>query len=139
MPLNKRFGLQALRSALEYYYERTKQRVTYEYIFFEGINDTDKEVAALIAFARRVPCKINVIPFHSIGFTHPQGFAATLRPSHRMKEIVDVLRGKNITVMVRGSAGEDIEAACGQLAVEMEHTRRRRAGSSKRIQHPTAA
>src|SRR5512140_375598 len=83
MPINRKFNLDALMGAVEYYYKRTKQRVTYEFIFFDGINDTDREVKALIKLARRVPCKINVIPYHSIAFTSPTGFAAELRPSPR--------------------------------------------------------
>ena len=116
MPITKKFGIQALRSALEFYYSKTKRFVMYEQVFFEDLNDTDREVRALIKFARAIPCKINVIPFHPIGFTHPSGIAATLRPSPRMKEIVEELRGHKLTVMVRGSSGEDITAACGQLA-----------------------
>jgi adenine C2-methylase RlmN of 23S rRNA A2503 and tRNA A37 len=71
----------------------------------------------LVKFARAIPCKINVIPFHSIAFTGVGGYAAELRPSPRVKEIVERLRSLDLTVMVRTSAGEDIEGACGQLAV----------------------
>jgi 23S rRNA (adenine2503-C2)-methyltransferase len=120
MPINKKYNLAALREALESYYARTKQRVTYEHIFFDEVNDTEKEVAALVKFARRVPCRINVIPFHNITFTGPEGFAAALRPSPRVEEIVNRLRAQHLAVMVRSSAGEDIEAACGQLAVKTE-------------------
>ena len=117
MPVTKRFGIERLARALEYYYARMKERITFEYIFFEGVNDTPEEVTALVRFVRRVPSKVNVIPFHSIDFTRPGGFAATLRPSPRTDEIVQRLRGENITVMVRSNAGDDIDAACGQLAV----------------------
>lgn len=126
MPINKKFNLDALMAAVEYYYARTKQRVTYEFIFFDGINDTDREVKALIKFARRVPCKINVIPYHSIAFTEPEGLAASLRPSPRMEELVQELRAHHLTAMVRSSAGEDIAAACGQLAVKALRTAARR-------------
>ena len=139
MPINKKYDLATLLAALEYYYACTKQRVTYEYIFFDGVNDTEKEVAALVRFARRVPCKINVIPFHSIGFTGPKGFSAQLRPSPFWERIVDELRARHLTVMVRSSAGEDIEAACGQLAVKMENVRRSPATSSEAVQHRTTA
>ena len=125
MPVTKKFGIPALRSALEFYYSKTKRFVMYEQVFFEGLNDTDREVRALIKFARAIPCKINVIPFHPIGFTHPSGIAATLRPSARMEEIVEELRGHKLTVMVRGSSGEDIAAACGQLAVRKDAARPR--------------
>jgi 23S rRNA (adenine2503-C2)-methyltransferase len=117
MPIAKKFSLEQLQNALEYYYRKTKQQVTYEHIFFEGINDTETEVQALIRFSRFIPCKINVIPFHSISFTGVGGGDVKLRPSPRMSGIVERLRAANITVMVRSNSGEDIEGACGQLAV----------------------
>jgi 23S rRNA (adenine2503-C2)-methyltransferase len=126
MPIASRFPLDALMSAVEYYYRQTGQRVTYEFIFFEGINDTPQEVSSLVRLARRVPCKINVIPFHSIAFTEGAGLAKSLRPSPRMQEHVDRLRAAHLTVMVRSSAGEDIDAACGQLAVKIRRAGRRR-------------
>ncbi len=125
MPINKKYNLRALISAVEYYYSKTKQRVTYEHIFFDGVNDTEKEIQYLVKLARRVPCKINVIPYHSIAFTAPAGLAASLRPSPRMGEIVERLRASNLNVFVRSSAGADIKAACGQLAVHMERHRKR--------------
>lgn len=130
MPINRKHGLGDLAAALEYYYRRTKQRVTFEYIFFDGINDADSDVRRLIAFARRVPSKINIIPFHSIAFTGIAGFGATLRPSPRVDEQVESLRQAKLTVMVRGSAGEDIAAACGQLAVVPEHRRGGKKGTA---------
>jgi 23S rRNA (adenine2503-C2)-methyltransferase len=138
MPVTRKFPLAELISAIEYYYACTKQRVTYEYIFFEGVNDAPNDVARLIALARRVPCKINVIPFHSIAFTSPAGFAAGLRPSPRMETIVEELRASNLTVMVRSSAGEDIDAACGQLAVMATHKGRpAMSGATRRAGHPS--
>ena len=118
MPINKKFGLDALLSSIEYYYKRTRQRITYEYIFFDGVNDSDAAVTRLIKLARRVPCKINVIPFHSIDFAMREGLFADLRRSPRSEHIVETLRASNITVFVRSSAGEDIDAACGQLAIK---------------------
>lgn len=117
MPLNRKFGLRQLMEAVEYYYRKTKLRLTYEVILFDGVNDSPSDVARLVALARRVPSKINLIPFHTIGFTHPGGFAASLAPSPRAAEIAAELRRARLTVMVRSSAGEDIEAACGQLAL----------------------
>lgn len=118
MPITRKFSVSVLGEALEYYYRHTKQRITFEYVFFDGINDTPEELAKLVKFARRIPSKVNVIPFHSINFTAPTGFAATLRRSRRLTEIVEHLREEKLTVMVRSSAGEDIDAACGQLAVK---------------------
>ncbi len=127
MPVTRRFPLARLQDAEKRYYAATRLRVTYECIFFDGINDRPEDVRRLIRFARSVPCKINVIPYHSITFTHPEGLAASLRPSSRTDEIVDQLREANLTVMVRSSAGEDIAAACGQLAVD--EPRRRHEGA----------
>lgn len=124
MPINRKYGVGALMDAVEYYYRKTKQRLTYEVIFFDGVNDGAPDVARLIALARRVPAKINIIPFHSIGFTNPGPFAASLAPSPRMAEIAGELRRARLTVMVRSSAGEDIEAACGQLALGGARSRR---------------
>jgi len=118
MPINKKFNLDSLISAVQYYYKKTKRRPTYEYILFNGLNDTDEDVKRLIKLAKVVPCKINVIPFHSIDFTNPTGFAAHLQPSRRAEKFIEKLRKANLTVMVRSSAGEDIDAACGQLAVK---------------------
>ncbi len=119
MPVTKRFGLAELRSAVAAYYARTGIRVTYEVIFFDGVNDTREEVAALIKFARQTPSKINVIPFHSIAFTGVTGSGALLRPSRSLDRIVQTLRDANLTVLLRSSSGEDIDAACGQLAVRL--------------------
>ncbi len=142
MPITRRFGLSALVDALEYYYARMKERITFEYIFFDGINDTRQEVDRLVKLARRIPSKINVIPFHPIDFTSPTGLSASLRPSPRAGIIVQFLREQNLTVLVRSSAGEDISAACGQLAVESAQAGRgRKRGSlSVRATHsPTPA
>jgi 23S rRNA (adenine2503-C2)-methyltransferase len=117
MPITKKYGLGELRAALEHNYRKLKRRVTYEVILFDGVNDTEREVRALIAFARHIPCKVNIIPFHSIAFTGIAGPAHGLRPSRKQDAIVKRLRTEHLTVMVRSSAGEDITGACGQLAI----------------------
>jgi len=125
MPVNRRHGLDAVLRAVEHYYARTRLRVTYEFILFDGINDSDLEVRRLIAFARKVPSKINVIPFHSITFAGPRPAGRHLAPSPRQDVIVEELRRAHLTVMVRSSAGEDIAAACGQLVGRTVHAPRR--------------
>ena len=119
MPINRKFPLDQLLGAIDHYYAQTEQRVTYEYIFFDGINDTDKEIRALIKFARHVPCKINIIPYHSIASTGLNSATDRLRPSRRTDECVKELRAHHLTTLVRSSAGDDIDAACGQLAVRL--------------------
>lgn len=119
MPLNARYPLKDILEAAEYYYRRTRKRITYEYILFDGLNDTDADAARLTALTRRVPCKVNIIPFHPIDSAFPAGAPADLRPSPR--ETIDhfarQLRARRVTVMLRSSSGRDIDAACGQLAI----------------------
>jgi 23S rRNA (adenine2503-C2)-methyltransferase len=124
MPLNRKFDLNKLIEAVQYYYEKTRQRITYEYILFDGLNDRTKDVQRLVSLSRKVPCKINLIAFHPIDFAHPDklGLAATLRPTppEHIEHFAKKLRDANITVMVRSSSGKDIDAACGQLVVRNE-------------------
>ncbi|MBI4546364.1 MAG: 23S rRNA (adenine(2503)-C(2))-methyltransferase RlmN [Ignavibacteriae bacterium] len=122
MPINKKFPVDELLGAVHYYYSKTKRRVTFEYILFDGLNDRHEDIERLIKLSKRIPCKVNIIPFHSIDFTHPTGFSAQLHPTpqKRMDEFVRRLREAHLTVFVRSSAGEDIDAACGQLAVKVE-------------------
>jgi 23S rRNA (adenine2503-C2)-methyltransferase len=119
MPITKKFPVAELIGAVQHHYRKAKRRVTYEYILFDGLNDTDEDLRHLTKLSRIVPCKINIVPFHSIGFTHSTGFSASLRPTPPAKAeaFVEKLRKAHITVFVRSSAGEDIDAACGQLAV----------------------
>jgi 23S rRNA (adenine2503-C2)-methyltransferase len=120
MPITKKFSVNDLIEALEYYYRKTRRRPTFEYILFDGFNDTKEDIARFVKLSKRIPCKVNIIPFHSIAFTGVAGFAATLKPTPRarLEQFAQALREANVTVMVRSSSGEDIEAACGQLAVE---------------------
>ena len=83
------------------------------------MNDTEEDVKRLAKMARRFPTKVNVIPFHEIDFTHPEGFAAELKPTppDRFQWFLDRLREEGVHVLIRSSSGLDIDAACGQLAL----------------------
>jgi 23S rRNA (adenine2503-C2)-methyltransferase len=120
IPIAKRYRLDELIDAIGYYYRSVKRRPTFEYILFNGLNDRDSDVKELVKLSKRIPCKVNVIPYHNIQFTNPAGFAASLQPTGipRMEEFVRKLRELHVTVFIRSSAGESIEAACGQLAVQ---------------------
>jgi len=122
MPIAKKYQLPELIEALEYYYRKTRKSITYEYILFEGINDSIDDVKRLVRLARRMPTKVNVIPFHDIDFTQPTGFAQTLRPTSKEKFdwFLRQLRDEGVTVFIRSSSGLDIDAACGQLAFSHE-------------------
>ena len=120
MPINRRYDLGTLMDAIEYYYRKTRQPVTYEYILFDGWNDSDEDVRRLARITRRVPSKVNVIPFHEIEFTNPTGISARLRATspEKFNTFIAKLRDAGAQVMVRSSSGEDIDAACGQLAIK---------------------
>ena len=119
MPINKKHNLRELGDTLEYYYRKTGSPVTYEYILFEGLNDSEEDARRLQRITRRVPSKINVIPFHPIDFTNPDGVSASLRATtpEKFQAFIQRLRDLDVTVMIRSSSGKDIHAACGQLAL----------------------
>ncbi len=123
MPIAQKYSLEELGNALEYYYRATKIPITFEYILFEGLNDSDLDAKRLARLSRRVPTKVNVIPFHSIDFTQPQGFAAELKSCSpkRFAAFLKSLQDQDVHVMVRSSSGLDIDAACGQLALSSDH------------------
>lgn len=111
MPFNATFPLSDLREALEYWYDKTKNRITYEYVVWEGINDTKEAIEALIQFCKFAPSKVNLIEYNPIDdgeFQQASGKA--------IKMYVDMLEKRNIIVTIRRSRGKDIDAACGQLA-----------------------
>lgn len=111
MPFNATFPLKDLREALEYWYLKTKNRITYEYVIWEGINDTKKDVEALIAFCKFAPSKVNLIEYNPID--DGQFKQAS---SKSIDMYIAMLEANKITVTVRRSRGKDIDAACGQLA-----------------------
>ena len=111
MPFNATFTLADLREALQYWYGKTKSRITYEYIVWKGINDTQDDADALVEFCRFAPSKVNLIEYNPIDdgeFQQANDKAITM--------YVDTLERRGITVTVRRSRGKDIDAACGQLA-----------------------
>ena len=111
MPFNKTFPLKDLREALVYWYEKTKNRITYEYVVWEGINDKRKDVDALVQFCKFAPSKVNLIEYNPIDDGMFQQASSKAIAMYQ-----NVLEANNITVTIRRSRGKDIDAACGQLA-----------------------
>lgn len=122
MPIAKKYPLEQVMETLEYYYQRTRKSVTYEYIVFKGLNDSLDDVRRLGKLTRRFPSKLNLIPFHEIDFTHPTGFSAELKPAspEQFQWFFQKLREEGVQAMVRSSSGLDIDAACGQLALSKQ-------------------
>lgn len=111
MPFTTNFPLTDLRESLEYWYQKTKSKVTYEYVVWRGINDNREAVEALVKFCKYVPCKVNLIEYNPIDDGEFQQAS-----EEAIQAYIDALERHDIVVKVRRSRGKDIDAACGQLA-----------------------
>jgi 23S rRNA (adenine2503-C2)-methyltransferase len=111
MPFAKAMNLDDLLESLRYWYDKTKKRVTYEYVIWEGINDSMIHVNTLVNFCKQVPCKVNIIEYNQID--DPSFKQANDKVA---KNYIQMLEKNRIPVTVRRSRGMDIDAACGQLA-----------------------
>ena len=115
MPINEQNSLKALAEALKYYYAKTKNPVTYEYIVFNDFNDEISDAEELARFCKHVPCKVNIIEYNPISFAAFQNAAID-----KIEVFAEYLRSKGIITNIRRSRGKDIDAACGQLAVKKQ-------------------
>jgi 23S rRNA (adenine2503-C2)-methyltransferase len=111
MPFTKSFPLTELREALEYWYHKTKSKITYEYVVWKGINDSAASIDALVKFCKYVPCKVNLIEYNPIDDGEFQQASPEVIDNY-----IKALERNNIVAKVRRSRGKDIDAACGQLA-----------------------
>lgn len=111
MPVNDRNTLDMLRDALVYFNSKTGQRITFEYLLMDGINDSLKDAKDLAEYCKSFPVKINIIEYNS---TSDRRFKRS--SSHNFDQFVTFLKSRNLVVNVRRSRGQDIDAACGQLA-----------------------
>jgi 23S rRNA (adenine2503-C2)-methyltransferase len=111
MPFNETFPLEDLREALEYWYKKTRRKISYEYVVWKGINDSQRDIDAFIKFCKYVPCKVNIIEYNPIDDGEFQQAS-----SDALDNYIYHLEKNGIVVNVRRSRGKDIDAACGQLA-----------------------
>ncbi len=111
MPFNEKLKLSELKLALQYWYIKTKRIITYEYVIWKGINDTIEDAKALVDFCKFAPSKVNIIQYNSIDNNK------FLQASKKNVDLYqNILEKNNINVTIRKSRGQDIDAACGQLA-----------------------
>lgn len=112
MPINESNTLAALREALLYFYQKTRNKITLEYIVFYHFNDSPDDARLLARFARQVPgVHINLIEYNPI---EQAGFRNT--DPETLSRFARFLESQRLSVTVRRSRGKDIDAACGQLA-----------------------
>jgi 23S rRNA (adenine2503-C2)-methyltransferase len=112
MPINETNNLKVLMESLEYFYMKTGNRISYEYIAFERFNDSPEDATKLIQLCRRkFPVRLNIIEYNPI-----DGSEFTKTGEERLNAFVGQLVKAGIIVTVRKSRGKDIDAACGQLA-----------------------
>jgi 23S rRNA (adenine2503-C2)-methyltransferase len=124
MPINKKYSLSDNLEALRYYANQTGTRITFEYVMLKDINDRSDDLNALMRLCKSLSCKLNIIPFNSISHMAPTGLAHELEssPRYRIEEFVTKLRENDIFTAVRYTQGDDIAAACGQLAYKFDNS-----------------
>jgi 23S rRNA (adenine2503-C2)-methyltransferase len=112
MPINEHNNLESLMAALEYFYRKTHNRISYEYVALEGLNDSLDDARMLVRLCRRhFPVRVNIIEYNPV-----EGAPFNRTTEDRLNAFVAYLASQNVTVTVRRSRGKDIDAACGQLA-----------------------
>mgnify|MGYP001810568727 CR=1 FL=1 len=112
--------------ALRAYPLEHRRRVTFEYVMLAGVNDSDAQARELIALVRDVPCKFNLIPFNPFP---DSGLARS--PADRIRQFAAILQDAGIVTTTRKTRGDDIDAACGQLAGEVQDRTQRAIRLSK--------
>ncbi|MGH8110549.1 MAG: 23S rRNA (adenine(2503)-C(2))-methyltransferase RlmN [Rhodanobacteraceae bacterium] len=129
MPINKRWGIDELLDACaRYAARRPRATVTFEYTLMKGINDTPELARQLVKLMRRLPAKVNLIPFNSFpGTWFERSDDATIRGFQT------ILLDAGVQAMVRRTRGDDIDAACGQLRGKVADRTRRHAEFQRRV------
>ena len=121
VPINRKYPLKELLAACRRYLERApRDFITFEYVMLDGVNDSVQQAHELVKLVRDVPCKLNLIPFNPF----PQTQYQRSRPD-AIRRFGDVLMQADIVTTTRKTRGDDIAAACGQLAGQVQDRSRR--------------
>jgi 23S rRNA (adenine2503-C2)-methyltransferase len=122
VPINRKYPLRELLAACQRYIERApRDFVTFEYVMLDGVNDAPEQAQELALLVREVPCKFNLIPFNPFPNT-----AFSTSPRARIAAFQNILQEAGLVATVRSTRGADIDAACGQLAGQVQDKTRRR-------------
>ena len=122
VPINRRWNIEALLGALRAYPRLSNsERITFEYVMLDGVNDSDEDARRLVALIAGIPAKINLIPFNEW-----PGAPYRRSPPDRIRRFADIVHRAGYASPIRTPRGEDIMAACGQLKSTSERARRAR-------------
>ncbi len=129
VPLNRKHPLNELMAACRRYLRHApRDFITFEYVMIDGVNDSPAQARELVALVRDVPCKFNLIPFNPF-----PGSGLARSPALRVREFAEVLMQAGIVTTTRKTRGDDIDAACGQLAGEVRDRTRRASRTAGRL------
>jgi len=121
VPINRKYPLRELMAACRRYLENApRDFITFEYVLLDGVNDSDAHARALLALVRDVPSKFNLIPFNPFP---DSGFRRS--SPERVRRFQEILMAEGVVTTVRKTRGDDIDAACGQLAGQVKDKSRR--------------
>ena len=121
VPINEKYPLATLFAACRRYLEKApRDFITFEYVMLDGVNDADAQARELARRVAEVPCKINLIPFNPFP---DSGFARS--PRETVRRFAEILNAAGIVTTTRKTRGDDIDAACGQLAGQVRDRTRR--------------
>jgi len=130
VPLNKRWGIDELLDACARYAARKpRATITFEYTLMRGVNDTPVLAKQLVKLMRRLPAKVNLIPFNPFPGTQYERSDETV-----IRDFQTILLNAGVQTMVRRTRGEDIDAACGQLKGKVADRTRRHAEFQRRVE-----
>jgi 23S rRNA (adenine2503-C2)-methyltransferase len=113
MPINRKYKVDMLMAACDYYAARKKQRLTFEYILIAGVNDSDEQAHLLSKQARKLSAKVNLIPYNTV-----HGLPWSRPSQDRQEKFLSILRHHDVAATLRREKGHDIDAACGQLRLQ---------------------
>jgi len=121
VPINRKYPLAELMAACQrYLVHAPRDFITFEYVMLDGVNDSDADAHALLHLVRDVPCKFNLIPFNPFPAS---GFHRS--PAERVRRFASILINGGIVTTTRKTRGDDIDAACGQLAGKVQDRSKR--------------
>jgi 23S rRNA (adenine2503-C2)-methyltransferase len=116
VPINKKFPIRELMAGCQRYLEKApRDFVTFEYVMLDGINDSIEDAKALLNIVKDVPCKFNLIPFNPFPYS---GYKCS--SNEQIRKFKEVIMNQDYIVTVRKTRGDDIDAACGQLAGQVK-------------------